>query len=263
MPIVNHGDQVEMRYNVERAAAAHAAAADRLEFVHVEPMLAVAWKPAGANRAFEEALEVQLPSEKTRLPAATPPADSLMPAEKPEMVFRLSKGVSGLVLVARSAAAREQLLRQRRQRSVGELGGLCCRFRAVVYGRLQTDESRRLLLGATKMAGAADDERTCQQSDNDIGVPMPSLSAVDDGVGVVEVETVQVSRSPSARYLSTVDLWCGAGSSGGRHKRRLCQLLSASGHPVVGDEQAQHGELSGGRCYFSLASLFLLTHLTP
>jgi 23S rRNA-/tRNA-specific pseudouridylate synthase len=218
---------VELRYDLGRAAADHAAAADRVDFEHVDAHVAVVWKPAGANRAFDEALAQQLPasSEAGALPAAASPA----------LVYRLSKGVPGLLLAARTAAAWDALLLQREQQT------LRCRFRAVIYGRLGGAGGRHRLASPAAAAAAADGAGHEADDDDANGRAAAAVRAnADGGVGVVEAETVCVARSPSASYLSTVDLWCGVGGSGGRHKRALCQLLVVAGHPIVGDEQAQH-----------------------
>lgn len=188
--VLRAGQTVELQYGLERAAAEHAAAADRVDFEHVDSHVAVVWKPAGANRAFEEALASQLPA------SAEPDAQDMA------LMYRLSKGVPGLLVAARTVTACDALLRQRQACGAEEHSMLRCRFRAVVYGRMKFADASRGLQRLCCPAAAAQAEQ---------GPP-------DGGVGVVSAETVTVTRSPSAGHLSIVDLWCSVGSSGGRHR---------------------------------------------
>jgi hypothetical protein len=50
----------------------------------------------------------------------------------------------------------------------------------------------------------------------------------------LSLRAVEVTLSPSAGHLTSLDVWCPGWSSGGKHKRALCRYFARRGHPIVG-----------------------------
>eukprot|EP01050_Picozoa_sp_SAG11_P010516 SAG11_NODE_1056_length_6009_cov_30.238877_2_plen_161_part_00 len=70
--ILHAGQSVELRYDLDKAAAAKAAAAPRVEFLHVDPHFAVVWKVCETVRAQMHA------SQHTSHPASRPSQPQLI-----------------------------------------------------------------------------------------------------------------------------------------------------------------------------------------
>jgi len=73
----------------------------------------------------------------------------------------------------------------------------------------------------------------------------------------VSICTVEVTRSQSSGHMSRLDVWCAGWSSGGKHKRALCRHLADLGHPVVGDERANHAWVKKKGLHLALLSIEL------
>jgi 23S rRNA pseudouridine1911/1915/1917 synthase len=174
--------------------------------VFADTDLVVVDKPAGlvvhpGAGNLQNTLVQQLLRQFPDITAAGPAGD------RPGIVQRLDKGTSGLLVVARTAAAREGLIAQLSARSVER------RYLAVVYGELQADEG--LVEGPL---GRSPAERL--------------KMAVVEGGREARTRYSTIARSSSPLPVSLVSCRLETGRT---HQVRA--HFAAIGHPVLGDER--------------------------
>jgi 23S rRNA pseudouridine1911/1915/1917 synthase len=127
--------------------------------------------------------------------------------ERPGIVHRLDKGTSGLLVVARSAGARESLVRQMAARSVER------RYLAVVHGDLDADE------------GAIEAPLGRSRSDR------VKMAVVEGGRhALTRYQALERSAEPLPVTLVSCRL-----ETGRTHQVRV--HFAAIGHPVLADER--------------------------
>jgi 23S rRNA pseudouridine1911/1915/1917 synthase len=140
------------------------------------------------------------------------------PGERPGIVHRLDKGTSGVLVVARTPAARESLVAQLASREVER------RYLTVVYGELQGDEG---VIEAP--LGRSQSQRT--------------KMAVVEGGRQARTRYVVLDRSALAFPVSLASCRL---ESGRTHQVRV--HLAAIGHPVLADDRyAPAGQLAAAR----------------
>lgn len=303
--VLHEGDVVALSYDTTRAASAQAASNRALlHLEHDSDDLAVVWKPAGVNRDLEEAIDQEI--------SAAPGLGGNVSKGKPQLVYRLAKGVAGLLVVAKTQQGLD-LVHSTLGAAASVESAACC-FRVLVYGKLDTggkrltsSELRQLkqlhqgqppgcpgsadgdngaaagaiegdALGLAMQEHEADDDDDDEEEDASAdktadGNPASSgamgveerraaavaLNRADDRkmASAVSICTVEVTRSQSSGHMSRVDVWCNGWSSGGKHKRALCRHLAELGHPVVGDERANHAWVKKKGLHLALLSLTL------
>ena len=252
---------VELVYDRARASDVQRSSNKKLlQVEHEDSDLAIVWKPAGVNRDLEEAIDQELAADGSI-------AGGLV---KPEMAYRLAKGIAGLLVVAKTEGGRKLTAQSK-----------CC-FRVLVYGRLDTEGQRlpssALPQGPVKSESGAeaagsdddDDEADAGGATGSGGdgaetaakkaAAMAQNRADDDLMAAsVAIRTVPdgITRSLSSGYMSKIDVWCDGWSSGGKHKRALCRHLTTLGHPVVGDERANHAWVKKKGLHLALLSVEL------
>jgi 23S rRNA pseudouridine1911/1915/1917 synthase len=141
------------------------------------------------------------------LAATLDPEDDAGARERPGIVHRLDKGTSGLMVVARSAAARQALVRQLARRQVGR------EYVTLVAGWLQSD------------AGLVDAPLGRGESD-------PTRIRVQTGGRVARTRYEVQARH--AEPVPTTLLRCRL-ETGRTHQIRV--HLASIGHPVIGDDR--------------------------
>jgi 23S rRNA pseudouridine1911/1915/1917 synthase len=185
--------------------------------VFTDADLVVVDKPAGlvvhpgaGNR--EGTLVQQLLAAYPDIANAGPPGD------RPGIVQRLDKGTSGLLVVARTAAAREALVAQLAARSAER------RYLAVVHGELDADEG---LVEAPLGRSPSD----------------PVKMAVVAGGRPARTRYWAEARSASPLPVTLVSCQLDTGRT---HQVRA--HLAAIGHPVLGDDRySKPGQLAAAR----------------
>jgi 23S rRNA pseudouridine1911/1915/1917 synthase len=133
------------------------------------------------------------------------------PPERPGIVHRLDKGTSGLLVVARTVAARDALVAQMAARTVDR------RYTALVWGLVESDEG---LIDAPIQRAETDPTRMAIRAG---GRPARTRYRVEDRF-----------RSPAPATLLECRL-----ETGRTHQIRV--HLAAIGHPVVGDPRYGRG----------------------
>lgn len=255
--VLHEGDVVELVYNRARASDVQRSSNKKLlQIEHEDPDLAIVWKPAGVNRDLEEAIDQELGADGSG-------SGGLV---KPEVAYRLAKGIAGLLVVAKTERGRQLTAASK-----------CC-FRVLVYGRLDTKGQRlpssALPQGpATSESGVeavgsdGDDEDADAGAAGDAAQIAAKRAAamaqnrVDDDLmaASIAIRTIPdgLTRCNGAGYMSKIDVWCDGWSSGGKHKRALCRHLTQIGHPVVGDERANHAWVKKKGLHLALLSVEL------
>jgi 23S rRNA pseudouridine1911/1915/1917 synthase len=166
--------------------------------------------PGAGNRTGT--LVQQLVSLFPDIASAGPPGD------RPGIVHRLDKGTSGLLVVARTPAARENLVAQLGDRSVDRV------YLAVVHGELEADEGL-------------------------VDAPVGRSPVRRTNMGVVQGGRLARTRyrvlARSSRPLEVSLLSCRL-ETGRTHQARV--HLAAIGHPLLADERyASGGQLRAAR----------------
>jgi len=130
--VLHEGDLVELVYDKLRASNAVAASNRKLlQVEHETDDLAVVWKPAGVNRELEEAIDQEIkPGSSSTAPAGG----------KPLLVYRLAKGVAGLLVVAKTQRGMDAASASLGSAATVETAACC--FRVLVYGKLDTAGER-------------------------------------------------------------------------------------------------------------------------
>lgn len=184
----------------------------QFEIVHVDEHVIVVDKPA--HLVVHPGSGVKGSTLVNGLLASFPEIESVGEPDRPGIVHRLDKGTSGLLMVARTEAASESLVRQLASRTVRR------RYRTVVGGLVESDSG---LIDAPLGRSARDATRR---------------AVVADG------------RPARTRY-EVIERLTGADASllecrletGRTHQIRA--HLSAIGHPVVGDDRYGGGPAEG------------------
>ena len=127
--------------------------------------------------------------------------------ERPGIVHRLDKGTSGLLVVARSAAAREGLVRQMANRSTDR------RYLALVHGQVEGDEG---IIEAP--LGRSPSQRV-------------KMAVVQGG------RSARTHTRPASAPLAAPRDPCHLPAGDGPPSIRVRVHFAAIGHPVVGDER--------------------------
>lgn len=302
--VLHEGDVCELRHDAGRAASA--ARSKTLDVAYRDSDVAVVWKRAGLNcRDVEQALRGAMSgwhagehdgksSDGDRGDSTASSSSPSSPRHVVELLYRISKGVSGLLVAPLSAVGAVALASSGGgggggSGGAGEMGrGVRLRFRLLVYGKVDTEggevlatevlphrrplgqpelgQSRTSMPREVQSGGDAGDANDDDDGDNDEGdddedeeggAGLENTEGAASGGaarcwhrrnqdedtllwGGMRLRTAALSRSSSAGWLSTLDMWCVGFGSGGRHKRALCRCFAAAGHPLVGDESAQH-----------------------
>jgi 23S rRNA pseudouridine1911/1915/1917 synthase len=207
---VHAGEQLSVEGDIqpERAAAPQAEASVDVDVVYEDRSVIVVDKPAGlvvhpgnGNRhgTLVHGLLARFPDL-----AAMAEGDTV---DRPGIVHRLDRGTSGLLMVARTAAARDDLIGQLSRRSVRR------EYEALVFGTLDSD------------GGLI--EAPLGRSDRD-----PSRMSVQTGGRPARTRYTVESRfaEPAASTLIRCRL-----ETGRTHQIRV--HLASIGHPVAGDDR--------------------------
>lgn len=131
--------------------------------------------------------------------------------DRPGIMHRLDKPVSGLLVIAKTPASFENLKRQFQERTIEK------HYTALVYGRIDKDE----------------DEITFQIKRSAQGNKMAALPLSDKGEAITDGRRAITEFSIMKRFInySLIDVRIKTGRT---HQIRV--HMSAYGHPVVGDD---------------------------
>jgi 23S rRNA pseudouridine1911/1915/1917 synthase len=219
---VRAGETVEVEGSIQRGAAAlEADAAVEVPVVWCDQAVVVVDKPAGlvvhpgaGNRSgtLVQGLLARFPDlaslgDERRGPSGSESPASQSDVRRPGIVHRLDKGTSGLLVVARTADARESLVRQLAARTVGR------EYLALVRGAIESD------------AGVVDAPLGRSSTD-------PTRIRVQAGGRQARTRYEVIGRweTPLPSTLVRCRL-----ETGRTHQIRV--HLATIGHPVVGDDR--------------------------
>ncbi|KAI9244186.1 S-adenosyl-L-methionine-dependent methyltransferase [Phascolomyces articulosus] len=212
--ILQAGDIVEVRYDqaiVEREKLKSIPVDIRYQDEHI----AIVWKAPGLSSTFFEKACFYALTNKTE-------------EEKFWSPYSMQKAASGLLIIAKTEKAKEEINRQYQH------GEINISIRTICHGRVPPDLLEQLEESMTTTVTSSDNNtqdqkdksqttNEDQEEDQDLNRPITDL--------LQSIAIVNITRSNHAEYLSTVDLAIRTPLAGAAIRK----LMATQEHPIVGN----------------------------